>query len=342
MGRFVWCGAAALGSAAAKLTMNPFIIQTRNLTKTFGHDVVALSGLDLRIERGAVYGLIGRNGAGKTTTLRLLMGLLHPTQGAALVLGQELRTARASDRARVAYVSQSQQLPSWMSLSELCRCAAAFYPRWDRGFARSLAKEWGLQWERPVSQFSGGEQRKAALFLALATRPEVLLLDEPAAGLDPIARRELIDALIGLCGHGGECTVLFCTHILSDLERIADSVGILDRGRLVLNGRLDALQSRTQRVQIIFPGEMPPPRLAIPGALRCTVAGPVVTAVIQATDPEAIEKIQRWPGVRVQVFPMGLEEIFLELVGRNLVEQEDGEIRIGELEEDPSGNVSKE
>lgn len=301
--------------------MRQIVVETENLTKTFGPGVVALSGLDLEVERGAVYGLIGRNGAGKTTTLRLLMGLLQATHGAARVLGKELRHARTADRARVAYVSQSHQLPSWMTLSELCRCAAAFYSNWDSDFARSLARRWNLDWTRPVARFSGGEQRKAAILLALAPRPEVLLLDEPAAGLDPVSRRELIEELIGLLSQGDGCTVLFCTHILSDLERIAEWIGILDRGRLLLNGRLDELQNRMQRVQIIFPGETSPPQLTIPGAFSCHIAGPVVTAVLQMIDLDQIEKIRRWPGVRVQLFPMGLEEIFLEMVGRSHAER---------------------
>jgi ABC-2 type transport system ATP-binding protein len=296
--------------------MRPKVVEAEDLTKTFGEDVVALSGLDLQVEQGAVYGLIGRNGAGKTTTLRLLMGLLHATKGSARVLGCELRNARPADRARVSYVSQAQQLPSWMTLGELCRCAATFYPNWDQGFAEGLARRWHLDANRPVSRSSGGEQRKAAILLALAPRPEVLLLDEPAAGLDPISRRELIEELIELLSRDNGCTVLFCTHILSDLERIAESVGILDRGRLLMSGRLDELQNRMQRLQVIFPGEAAPPTWSIPGALSSRITGPVVTAVMERLEFDQIEKIRRWPGVRVQVFPMGLEEIFLEVAGR--------------------------
>jgi ABC-2 type transport system ATP-binding protein len=297
--------------------MRSSVIEAQDLTKTFGEEVVALSGLDLQVEQGAVYGLIGRNGAGKTTTLRLLMGLLHATQGSARVLGREMRKARTADRARVSYVSQSQQLPSWMTLTELCRCAATFYPNWDHEFARDLARRWHLDGNRPVSRYSGGEQRKAAILLALAPRPEVLLLDEPAAGLDPISRRELIEELIELLSRDNGCTVLFCTHILSDLERIAEWVGILDRGRLLMSGRLDELQNRMQRLQVIFPGEAAPPAWSIPGALSSRASGPVVTAVMERLEFDQIERIRRWPGVRVQVFPMGLEEIFLEVVGRS-------------------------
>jgi ABC-2 type transport system ATP-binding protein len=152
--------------------------------------------------------------------------------------------------------------------------------------------------------------------LALAARPEVLLLDEPAAGLDPVARRELIDVLVDILASGEGCTVLFSTHILSDLERIAEQVGIMDRGRIVTAASLDDLQSHTRRVQVIFPGDRAPDGFAVPGALRTTVEGPVVTAVARLdseTQPDAVRAVE---GVRVQVFPLGLEDIFIALFGR--------------------------
>ena len=296
-------------------------IQTRNLTKTFEGGTVALSGLDLTIPRGVVYGLMGRNGAGKTTALRLLMGLLRPDRGEARLLGVDMCNAPREARGRVAYVSQSQQLPGWMTLPELCRYASHFYQNWQHEFARDLCQRWGMSETRPVGTLSGGEQRKAAILLALAPKPEVLLLDEPAAGLDPISRRELIDELINLLSIEGGCTVVYSTHIISDLERIADQVGILDRGHLQLNRSLDELKSTFRRVQVIFPGETPPPHFSIPGAVRTFISGPVVSGVTDVFDGEHIESLRRWPGVRVQVFPIGLEEIFLEVVGKTGREQ---------------------
>lgn len=291
-------------------------IETRNLTKTFPEGTVALGGLDLEIPRGVVYGLMGRNGAGKTTTLRLLMGLLRPDRGEARVLGANLARAGREARGRAAYVSQSQQLPGWMTLPELCRYASHFYECWDSDFAADLALRWGISRERPLGALSGGEQRKAAVLMALAPRPEVLLLDEPAAGLDPISRRELIEELIAVLSRGPGCTVLFSTHIISDLERIAERVGILDRGQLRVDRDLDELKGAYRRVQVIFPGEAPPPHFVIPGAGRCQFSGPVVSGVTAIFDGEHIEALRRWPGVRVQIFPIGLEDIFMEVVGK--------------------------
>jgi ABC-2 type transport system ATP-binding protein len=166
---------------------------------------------------------------------------------------------------------------------------------------------------RPLATLSGGEQRKAAIILALAPEPDVLILDEPAAGLDPVSRRELVSEVVSVLSRQTDATILFSTHIISDLERVAERVGVIERGHLVLNRPLDELQGCFRRVQVIFPGDTPPPRFTIPGARRCVFAGPVVSGVTEFFDAEHIEALKRWPGVRVQTFPISLEEIFLEM-----------------------------
>lgn len=288
-------------------------IQLRNLTKTFPGGTVGVSGLNLDIRSGTVYGLMGRNGAGKTTTIRLLMGLLNPDGGEARVLGEDLRYAKRSLRSKVAYVSQSEQIPAWMTLRDLIRYVSHFYTDWNKAYAEDLAIRWGISSLQPVGSLSGGEQRKAAIILALASQPEVLILDEPAAGLDPLSRRELINEVVGVLNRQTSATILFSTHIISDLERVAEWVGILERGRLVMNRSLDELHGCFRRVQVIFPGDVAPPQFTIPGAAKTVLSGPVVTGVTEFFDAEHIEGLKRWPGVRVQVFPLSLEEIFIEL-----------------------------
>jgi ABC-2 type transport system ATP-binding protein len=293
-----------------------FAIEATDLTKTFKGGVVAVSGLDLRVPRGTVYGLIGRNGAGKTTTIRLLLGLLRADHGTARILGHDLWAAPRSLRARVAYVSQAQALPGWMSLADLTRYAAHFYENWDSLQARDLARRWGLGWHQPLGTMSAGEQRRVALLLALAPRPEVLVLDEPSAGLDPIARREVVEALVSLLSQDQGCTILLSTQIISDLERVVEHVGMMDRGRMVKAARLEHLQQTMRRVQVIFPDASPPADFVVPGALRSQVTGPVVSAVAQVANAEQLDPVRRLPGVRLQVFPLGLEDIFIELFGR--------------------------
>src|SRR6266540_3935075 len=260
--------------------MNEPVIQARDLTKTFRGGIVPVNGLDLEVRRGAVYGLVGRNGAGKTTLLRLALALLTPDRGSVTVLGSDLRYAARSLRSLVAYVSQTQQLQGWMTLEELCRCVGRFYLKWDKAYAQALAANWGLPWKRPVGSLSSGEQRKAAILLAFAGRPEVLVLDEPAAGFDLVARRELVAQIVDAITQGDGCTVLLSTHLVGDLERVADHIGVIDGGRMAVSERLEDLLNRTKRVQVIFEDEQPPAHFAIPGALCTRRAGPVVNAIV--------------------------------------------------------------
>jgi ABC-2 type transport system ATP-binding protein len=177
-----------------------------------------------------------------------------------------------------------------------------------------LAERFDLPGDIQIGLLSGGEQRKVSLLLAVAARPEVLLLDEPAAGLDPIARRELIEVLVDALAEQS-LTVMFSTHILADLERLADHVGMMDRGRMVSSQRLDVIQSQTKRVQVIFPNTAPPPDFRIPGTLRARTEGPVVTAVVRLEDEAQLAPVQAMADVRVNVYPLGLEDVFVEMFG---------------------------
>ena len=297
--------------------MNSAVIETNGLTKTFRDGVVAVNELDLQVQRGAVYGLMGRNGSGKTTTLRLLLGLLQPDRGRARVLGWDFWRAPRSVRTRAAYVSQTQQLPAGRSLEELNRCLKRFNEHWDQSHARALANAWGLPWKRPLGCLSSGEQRKAAILLAFAGRPEVLVLDEPAAGFDLVARRELVAQIVDAITQGDGCTVLLSTHLIGDLERVADHIGVIDSGRMAMSERLEDLLNRTKRVQVIFEDEEPPAHFTVPGAVRTRRAGSVVNAIVQWADRGELNVLRDSTNARVQVFPMGLEDIFIELFGQD-------------------------
>jgi ABC-2 type transport system ATP-binding protein len=216
----------------------------------------------------------------------------------------------------VAYVSQAQQLPGWMSLEELCRYVAHFYEHWDAALAKDLAARWELPWQRALARLSGGEQRLAAVLAALAAQPEVMLLDEPAAGLDPVARRSLLTSLLEALNRGDGCTVLLSTHLVSDLERVAEHVGIMDRGRVTTSLRLDELLQTTKRVQVVFDRPGPPPDFVVPGAVRSHTAGPVVTAIAHLANEAQLDPVRQMPGARVNVFPLNLEEVFIELFGK--------------------------
>jgi len=291
---------------------NDEAIAIRGLARSFG-SLRAVDSVELAVPRGSAFGLIGRNGAGKTTLLRILMALLRQDAGEARVLGRSLWTAPPSHRERVTYVSQELNLVPWMTLSEHARFASRLYSTWDAGYASRLAGEFRVPLATPVGSLSGGEKRKAAILLALAPRPDVLLLDEPAAGLDPVARREQIDALVELLADRPECTVLFSSHIISDVERIVDHVAVMDRGQIVLASAVDELKARTRKVQIVFEGNRVPAGFRIPGAMRFEVDGPIVSAVVFAESEELFSELEARGDARVHLFPLGLEEIFIEV-----------------------------
>jgi ABC-type multidrug transport system ATPase subunit len=174
---------------------------------------------------------------------------------------------------------------------------------------------------------SNGEQRKAAILLAFAARPEVLLLDEPAGSFDLVARRELIEQIVDAITQSEGCTVLLSTHLISDLERIADFIGVMDRGRMAMSVRLEDLLNETRRVQVIFEEDQPPEHFEIVGALRTWRSGSVVNAIVRWSRGDELETLKATLTARVQVFPTSLEEIFIELFGEGIREQGDQEIK---------------
>lgn len=286
------------------------VLHARGLVKTFG-GVVALNGLHLQVGRGEVMALVGRNGAGKTTAMRILLGLTRADAGTAHILGKDWWEAGAADRQRVAYVSQQGQPPGWMTLGEMGRMSARFFARWDSGLARELAGRWEVPWNRPLGRLSGGHQRLAALAWALATRAEVLLLDEPAAGLDPVSRRDVMRGLVDALMRTDGCTVLLNTHVLADVERLATHVAVLQQGSVVATAAVEEWQRTMRRVQVVVPGQEVPPGLEVPGTLRSHRSGPVLTALARVTDDAQLGPVRALPGVRVHVFPLTMEEWFV-------------------------------
>lgn len=290
-----------------------FAIQATNLTKTFSGGKVAVSSLDLGIPKGTVYGLMGRNGSGKSTAIRLLLGLLKADSGTARVLGHDLWDAPRGVRAKVGYVAQQPQLPGWMSLRDLGRYVSHLYPSWDEEVFKTAAGGWELPLGQPVGRMSAGEQRKAAVVLSLAPQPEVVLLDEPTAGLDTIAKREFVNLLVELLADRPETTVVLSTHDIGDLGRLANVVGVMDRGRLMLSHDVEELQLTMKKVQIICPDEATTHQLRLPGLIRQEMVGSVVTAVCRLANEQQLDFIRQQEGLRVEVFAMGIEDIFVEV-----------------------------
>jgi ABC-2 type transport system ATP-binding protein len=291
-------------------------IETHNLSKEFPGGVRAVVDLSLKIKAGTVYGLIGKNGAGKTTLLRLLAGLLSPTRGESRLWGEKSWDMPFETKQRFVYVSQNANSHRGMTLQNLCQYVSHFYPNWDQAYAEMMARRFEIPMDRKIALLSGGQQRKAALVPAFAARTELLLLDEPASGLDPLARREVIDRIIALLNDSEHATVVLSSHILSDLERVSEQIGYMENGRLQFSRPLDELQTDMVRVQIIFPGDRAPDDFELRKALRLETSGPVVTGVVsQADASKQLDRIRSMEGVRVQTFPVPLEDVLIAMFG---------------------------
>jgi ABC-2 type transport system ATP-binding protein len=247
--------------------MNDSVIQTRGLTRNFGARA-AVRDLDLQVPRGSVFAFLGRNGSGKSTTIRMLLGLLPPARGHAALLGCDSRKLTPEIRARVGYLAEDHPLYGWMTVRQIGEFQSSFYPRWNPKTFAGVVDHFALRPSARVRQLSRGERAGLCLALTLAPDPELLILDDPAMGLDPVARRALIESMIYLTRREGR-TIFFSTHELNDVERVADWLAVLDHGELRACCTVDSFRSRVRQFRLVF--EQTPPKLPdFPGLLRAT------------------------------------------------------------------------
>jgi ABC-2 type transport system ATP-binding protein len=291
------------------------IIETAGVRKVYG-GVEALAGLDLRVPRGAICGLLGRNGAGKTTTLKVLLGMVRLTSGTAVVLGLPATDAKASVeiRKRAAFVSEDKDLYKGVTVAALLRFTASFYPHWRADLASEYLAAFELRGEATVRQLSRGMRTKLAVLLALSTGAELLILDEPMSGLDPAAIEQVLRLIVQQAGRDGT-TVLFSSHQLVDVEQIADRVAIMDRGRIVVDGALDDLRASYRRIQLVFDGAAPDVTFKSKGVVSMRREGRVLSVLSRAGEADVVAEARALNPSAVDVLPVALKEIFLETVG---------------------------
>jgi ABC-2 type transport system ATP-binding protein len=216
------------------------VVEVRAVTRRFGRKV-ALDGVSLSVPRGSVFGLVGENGAGKTTLIKHVLGLLKAQEGSVRVFGMDPVANPVGVLGRVGYLSEETDLPGWMRVGELMRYMRAFYPGWDEGYANELVGEFGLEVGKRVRELSKGQRARAGLVVALAYRPDLLVLDEPSSGLDPVVRRDILAAIIRTIADEGR-TVLFSSHLLDEVERVSDHVAMIRDGRIVFSGGMDEIK----------------------------------------------------------------------------------------------------
>lgn len=292
--------------------MSDSIIQVTDLQKHFKDNQV-LRGLDLQIESGQVVGLLGTNGSGKSTLIKCMLGLLKTNSGTSMVFGENSWDLSAESKSRLGYVSQEFALLPWMTVKSMTEYTGAFYEHWDYAYVSLLLKEWNLDEKQRVGALSVGQRQKLAVILALGHHPELLILDEPVASLDPVARRQFLKSLIEFTEEE-ENTILFSTHITSDLERVASHVVFLKEGMVGFSGELDSLKQQVKRIRLSAAQDLPL-SLNIPGTLRTQVDGKHALLAVKDFQAEEIESLSKDFNATVSIEDLNLEEIFLELSG---------------------------
>lgn len=289
--------------------MSELAIQTDKLEKIYG-SLRAVDGLSLNVPRGAIYGFLGRNGAGKTSTLKMLLGLVRPTAGGGTVLGFPLGPGQVAILERTAYVSETKTLYGALTARELVRFTRGFYPRWSDDAVAKYARSFEIPMDRPFAKLSLGNRTKVCLLLALAQKADLLILDEPASGLDPVAVDEFQRVLVEDLSSNG-CTVLISSHQLADMERVAEWVGVIDHGKLLLEARLDDIKSQ---YRLVTAAGAALPHAKTADIVSVSSSGDFCKYVLRQ-NAEAFAAGLRSQGATVaDVTPLGLREIFIELV----------------------------
>ena len=288
------------------------VICTRGLTKYFGAKC-AVHDLNLEVPRGCVFAFLGRNGSGKSTTIRMLLGLLQPDRGQASVLGYDSRALAPEVRARIGYLTEEHQLYGWMSVREAGEFQAAFYPRWSEKIFRGVIGHFGLKPETRVKHLSRGMRAGLCLALTLAPDPELLILDDPALGLDPVARRSLVESMIYLTRRSDR-TIFFSSHHLGDVERVADYLAVLDYSVLRACCPLESFRNSVQEVQLQFAGA--PPKLPpIPGLLQAFRTEHELRVTCVHYNGETERALRALAPVAMETLPLGLEDAFISYLG---------------------------
>jgi ABC-2 type transport system ATP-binding protein len=297
------------------MTERPVIL-THDLTKSYG-SMTAVHSLNLSIEPNCITAFLGQNGAGKSTTIKMLLGMVRPSSGEGTVLGRRVVDAEENCeiRQKVAYVAENKPLYGYMTVKQTIRFVSSFYSDWRVEVAKELLNEYRLPPQQKVRSLSKGMRTKLALLLAFARRPQLLILDEPSEGLDPVGIEHLLQTLIAQSAEG--VTIFFSSHQIAEVERVADHVCILDQGCLVVDASLDQLRQYYRRIDLVFPSTPRECEFRLSGVEKIRTKGRKMSVLSSRNAAAVVERARALNAVSVEVAPVGLREIFLETVKEN-------------------------
>ena len=306
--------ASELTDSGRPLDPSTTVIEAHGLTRYFGPKC-AVNGVSFQVPRGSVFAFIGRNGAGKTTTIRMILGLLEPTRGSACILGQDSSNLPPATRACIGYMAEGHPVYSWMRAGQYAGFQRGFYPHWNQAIFASVIDYFAIDPRTKAGHLSHGQRAGLHLAMTLAIEPEVLMLDDPATGLDPAARRSRLEAMIYFT-RNRERTIFFSTHLLDDVERVADHVAVLDYSVLRVCCSADTFRERVRRLVARFPGEPPRTLPVIPGLLRVTRAENELCLIVANHNGRTERDLEALGAVAVDEQPISLEDALIAHVGR--------------------------
>lgn len=286
-------------------------VSLRGISKTYSH--FRLENIDLEFQTGTVHGLIGPNGAGKSTIMRILMGLVAPERGSVSVLGQPVSSRDAMPKRDIGYFADDMRLYKSESLAFHMQLVRSLYPTWDESYARELLDRFGLIANQRVKGLSQGQRVKAMLLLILARHPQLLILDEPTNGLDPVAKHEVISALMEVVQDESR-TILYSSHHTQDIEQICDTITFIDRGRVIASDERDAFLNHWRRFQLQVPDGWISPTL--PGLHTESAFGSLRVMTTDRYEASLVERLQASGATLESSAAMTLEEIFVAAVMR--------------------------
>ena len=294
--------------------MSDFVIETRDLSKRYGRKL-ALNRLDLQVPRGRIHAIVGANGAGKSTLFRILLGFLAPTAGEARILGTDSQHLSTSDRGRIGFVNEEHTLPGWMRVDAVTAMQRRQYPRWNQQAFEQVLGHYHVHPEQKVAQLSRGERAGFNLALALAQRPELLVLDEPTLGLDVVAKRAFLESLMQ-SNATDECTVIYCSHQMEEIERVADNLIILERGELKNMSSPDDFRERVRYWVADIPFKGPDPR-TVPGLLEVSRIDGLHHYVVLDQDESFADFLKASGARSVQSMPVSLDRAVNSFLAKN-------------------------
>ena len=294
--------------------MNDYVIETRQLSKRYGAKL-ALNHLDLQVPRGRIHAIVGANGAGKSTLFRILLGFLPPTAGRARILGRDSQRLTPEDRGRIGFVNEEHTLPGWMRVDAVTDMHRRQYPRWNEDAFHEVLGHYHVLPEQKIGQLSRGERAGFNLALALAQRPELLVLDEPTLGLDVVAKRAFLESLMH-SNVADDCTVIYCSHQMEEIERVADNLIILERGALVNMSAPDDFRERVRYWVADIPFKGPDAR-SIPGLLEVQRIDGLHHYVVLDQDEDFAEFLRGNGARSVQSMPVSLDRAVNSFLAKN-------------------------